>query len=54
MIEAERISVALNTSGVTQTTARDILMSFDRKERTACLLNKRKFYCVYGETFFSY
>ena len=52
MIEADRISVTLNTTGVTQTIALDILNAFGRIELTTGLLHKTKFYCVYGKIIF--
>ena len=52
MVEAGRISVGLNTSGVNHTITLDILKSFDIKEHTTGLLHKINFYCVYSKIFF--
>ena len=50
-VDVDRISVALNTSGVTQTIDLDIWMPFDRIEYTTGLLHKITFYFGYLKMF---
>ena len=51
-VEADKISVALNTPGVSRTIALNILNVFDKIEHITGLLHKIKPYCVYGKIFF--
>ena len=50
-VKADKIFLALNTSGVTPTIALD-KMFFDRIEHTTGRLHKVKFYCVCANLFF--
>ena len=52
MVEADRISVLRNTSGVTRTIAIDILTSFDRIGHTTRLFHKINFFVFMVRCFF--